>query len=134
MSDEQQVSRAAGRELDALIAEKVMGWSDLAWNDSFTRVHGREPGKLRGTDGRRVVPLYSTEISAAWEVLERAGPSGWGRGVEHVVTEGHTVFWQAYIGVAFGRGDTAPHAICLAALEAVAASLGEPPAAENTNA
>lgn len=57
-----------GRELDALIAEKVMRWN---------REHdecGLPPG-VYGSDNIQPFPHYSTDISAAWEVVEKICPS-----------------------------------------------------------
>ncbi len=69
----------AGRELDALVAEKVMGWSKRVSAD-----HSNSPIKqLRafgiiyawkdsnGNDKGLDVPRYSTDIAAAWQVVER---------------------------------------------------------------
>lgn len=97
----------AGRELDALVAEKVMGWT-----------------------GCRDSP-YSTDIVVAWRIIEKFGfmihPTGHGR-------EGKPAgYWVGYprdghsglVGdmdndtVAFA--ETAPLAICLAALKAAEA-------------
>lgn len=49
----------AGRETDALIAERVMGFSEI-W-------HGTMPSYWDG-DAQRLLPRYSTDIAAAWEV------------------------------------------------------------------
>ncbi len=85
-----------GRELDALIAEEVMGDKRLP----------------------AVRPGYSTNISSAWRVVERLRdlhPDGW---VNLMVGVGDG--W--HVSVSTGdqeRGanaSTAPHAICLAAL------------------
>jgi hypothetical protein len=65
-----------GRELDALIAEKVMGWSR-----NLDDKYGERPWKR--PDGTQVVtdflsapcdmkmPKYSTDIAAAWQVAEK---------------------------------------------------------------
>jgi hypothetical protein len=52
----------AGRELDALVAERVLGLRiDDAW--------------FQHPDGRRVssdgLPHYSTDIAAAWQVVDK---------------------------------------------------------------
>lgn len=84
----------AGRELDALVAEKVMGWVrrtvDLArqWDDS-SLPGGRGTAKWKAEAlvlGDRIHPLnpaeqqpynvpglphYSTDIAAAWDVVEK---------------------------------------------------------------
>jgi hypothetical protein len=55
-----------GRELDALVAEKVMAWIDVTG----------EWGYLMGNGLQRRIPEYSTRIEDAWKVVEhlRAGP------------------------------------------------------------
>lgn len=157
----------AGRELDALVAEKVMGlkvlglhpcWDpecgdpqpcpydagvehpvyldhcscDLDLETELVRVSGWTRFRV-GETGHSYhcisrVPDYSTDIADAWRVIER------------MIREGQK-FWQldslGFEGerwrVCFARGgdtddvrqwipavaDTAPHAICLAALKAV---------------
>lgn len=109
-----------GRELDALVAEKVMGRSKTVVLGYLTIT--------------RPVPHYSTDISAAWEIVEelskrRAGPSNdlefddihmWcdrrkllhGSGV-------HTRYIATFDGLMEynGEGETMAHAICLAALK-----------------
>lgn len=117
-----------GRELDTEVALKVMGLQFV--------IKVYEPGSLdmrpgsvnykfrhesqgwRTPDGELLdeLPYYSTDIAAAWEVVEKLdllstlllqkNSSGvWG-------------VWNEDTGqVHFG--DTAPHAICLAALKAV---------------
>lgn len=113
----------AGRKLDALIAERVMGWD-------------RDGDRLWPPDTRRSkwkygisVPPYSTSIADAWPVVEKlkerhsveliGGPNDEG-GCEHwsctIKSYGYRSFqdqkWR-------GEADTAPLAICIAALRAV---------------
>lgn len=108
-----------GRELDALVAEKVMGWKVLRHKDfpdhpdvDFTKEHG----VLMRT------PHFSTDIAAAWEVVGKLEKS-------HDFELIHLI----YHGMGDARGwfikldgnrvgfpqETAPHAICLSALKAV---------------
>lgn len=108
-----------GRELDALVAEKVMG-------DYISDREG-EPGSWRGPDFTPL-PQYSTDISAAWEVVEK------------IINHSDYVCWELssewkgdgaksdypfYARFCLGNGDktagadTAPHAICIAALKVV---------------
>lgn len=109
---------APGPALDALVAEKVMnyrGGEDLSWDLS------EQPFR------QTVQPLpYSTDIAAAWEVVETFLQFGiavhccrreeWG---DHR--------WKCIIAVPEKQrdvtafADTAPHAICLVALKAVGA-------------
>lgn len=128
----------AGRELDALIAEKVMGLH------SWVRRNEDDPGcsicgKGENT-GHRSYPYYSTDIAAAWEVLDKfttnysksSDPDGYGIKLEHR-TENTGEMWLV-TGVWTTSGPpyedmddekftveaaTAPLAICLAALKAV---------------
>jgi len=98
----------AGPELDALIAEKVMGQ---------TRSEGL-PGKFEPQIGRwPYLPPYSTNIEAAWEVAEKLRlcvvP------VEDATRKGWTAFAEgrwAEDGAA-NATVSAPLSICLAALE-----------------
>ena len=131
----------AGRELDALVAEKVMGWRlvkrgrRVATGSDYQKP-GMEVGGFRGNDDARrwishVCPEYSTDIAAAWEVVEKMDHPDWrievGNSVDggfYAIMEPHrpiddcetcgeqsTKDWQA--------APTAPHAICLAALAAL---------------
>ena len=100
------------RELDALVAEKVMGWR-------------RREGRWLVPDrvySRRNCPRYSTSIAAAWQVVERFE--------ERVAIEGPVTtsdIWRCSIWTSWDENressvaDTtsAPRAICLAALRAV---------------
>lgn len=104
------------RERDARVAENVMVWH---------REHaecGLPPGEY-GSDNIRGFPHYSTEISAAWEVVEKFN--------RIVITKlDMPERYLAEIVFYFGMGNfeehkaeasTAPLAICLAALKAVGA-------------
>lgn len=100
------------RELDALIADKVMGWIDVHREGDWGYL-GRPFGAFR--DFR--IPNYSTEITEAWEIVEKLRP--------HFLIriENSGSLWI----IDFGCSDpitrigavSAPHAICLAALQAV---------------
>jgi hypothetical protein len=129
MTAEQIDAMPAGREMDALVAERVMGW--VRHPDSMYR-HWceRQPdGTLRFLD--QCEPLHtvrpwhpSTDIAAAWEVVEKLrGESfpwefslGW-RHIEPFVSFGRTANQKDEIG--FSHGETAPLAICRAALKTV---------------
>ena len=97
-----------GRELDALVAEKVMGGRRMRTTDARYYWNGLN------TNGE--LPAYSTDIAAAWTVVERLGDKfnfigkcadGW-----------NAVLF--YDGNSHGEiAPSAPHAICLAALKAV---------------
>lgn len=123
-----------GRELDALVAEKVMGWAPN-YPGGWPHPPKDEPNRKRhmAADGTTVIPAYSTDIAAAWEVVEKVGPL-FGQRSFHlrwapVMKDDDTPWLASWFdinvdhdtGAAHGRGGTAPHAICLAALKAVGA-------------
>lgn len=77
----------AGRELDALVAERVMGWAVDREHKygtyrcgTFTRDDNTKVGfPPSDTERKRYksVPHYSTDISHAWQVVERLRTLGW---------------------------------------------------------
>jgi len=115
----------AGREVDALVAEKVMGlkvirrpWPDDPDWDEYFEVHPN--GEIREhMNGDWVcVRQYSTSIEAAWEVMEKL------RKEVALTIHPENLFggWLVYIDREIRVvSESAPHAICLAALKAVGA-------------
>lgn len=112
----------AGRELDALVAERVMGWKRMGddfWQDS----HGK-PRTLSSTSFGSFAP--STDIAAAWEVVEHMPSRGLLPQVGASALEGGGVEWYCWLldtrtgETVEGQGfaDDAPLAICRAALDA----------------
>lgn len=107
-----------GRELDALVASKVM---DLEIGKTNFLIIGTRPkGSNLGYSTNGIKP-YSTDIAAAWEVLEKVFPKevcvfksydSW-----FVAKSSQSRFPDGTIDY-IASGDTAPHAICLAALKA----------------
>ena len=103
----------AGRELDALVAEKVMG-ADIElhrYDDYDTDYVFKSPGHPKC-----LVPRFSTDIAAAWEVVVKlkmaveSDGSLWRAGTK---LPGHgNLYWDET-----EEADTAPLAICLAALK-----------------
>jgi hypothetical protein len=64
-----ELSRDASRELDALIAEQVMGWRCIG-EGQYGRLIGKTAQGAFGEYGAlRDVPHYSTDIAAAWLVV-----------------------------------------------------------------
>jgi len=108
-----------GRELDALVAEKVFGCK-TAWamnrENVFCGCAGRPHGAPVVSYGAAPVKNYSTDIAAAWEVVGRFG--------DEFILERWPEFRNTW-RTSFQRdrewasAATAPHAICLAALRAV---------------
>jgi hypothetical protein len=127
-------STPPGRALDALIAEQVMGlrrrlpgefdWAEHEW---FT-VEGARP---------RTLPHYSTDIAAAWTVVEKLSDyvskrdePWWSFAIFnaqknqigariYACPPGSSIFDVRTV-IAEAVGNSAPHAICLAALLAQA--------------
>lgn len=97
-----------GRELDALIAEKVMGL---------------EPWPEQQEAKPCSCPSYSTDIAAAWQIVKKFER-------EASICSCPYGGWQASFiwldsnpysneCLEWSYGETAPHAICLAALKAI---------------
>lgn len=132
-----------GRELDALVAEKVMGVEvargvQCSYECGFKNDDmGIAASRLEalGWVTHYPIPYYSTDIAAAWEVVEHIGV-GWSLTLARyssISSAGHG--WLACFAksihpadstksyypdvVAHGLADTAPHALCLAALRVV---------------
>ncbi len=92
-----------GRELDVRVARDVMGIPVTQFAD----------GTWLAANGEELEP-YSTDIAAAWEVVEKMREVD--RAVEILFDHG----WQAnFDSGEYQFGDSAAHAICLAALNAV---------------
>ena len=143
-----------GRELDVLVADKVMGCKVfLRTIDSNERIFLTEPGKDRHSVPRSSfdywscqcdpihihnrkegggIPEYSTDIAAAWKVVEKL------RGDDNALQlfgsekNDNVKRWYAYFSgkywceatsiLLLGEvSESAPHAICLAALKLVGA-------------
>ena len=110
-----------GKELDAIVAEKVMG------NIPPTTPPGAWPQEYNSWFDR--LPQYSTDIAAAWTVVERLDLL---RSDVEPKNDRMLTFsggkWQIAVGTSGCpwefvsgsiEGESAPHVICLAALKAV---------------
>lgn len=118
----------SSRELDALIEKHVFNRAFRPFASILTSIPAQSVPET---------PFYSTDIKAAWEVVEKLGPSAaWIQrmsrtGVTRDSTEPELVEYTRRTGghpawrVKFGNdgrwafSDSVPHAICLAALKAV---------------
>lgn len=103
----------AGRELDALIAEKVMGWRFVniggpafIWVPPYAHPQVNALGLAP--------PKFSEDIGAAWKVVEKIRKPGQSWNFQ-IFSDG-TCEAEFYEPV---RAETMPHAICLAALKAL---------------
>jgi hypothetical protein len=118
----------AGRDLDELIAEKVMGWIPGPCTGHTIELPGGWGCDECTAEGQwgfqghhtKLPRQYSTDIAAAWEVVEKLQKE-W-----IVIINGYQDKWDVevnmsgkYVSEVYESALTAPHAICLAALEAV---------------
>ena len=129
----------AGRELDVLIGEKVMGWKGggLYWinaNGAATELYEDYPGY---ECGERSEDAWSpsTSIAAAWQVVEKLREHGLYLIINDTIGQYRARFfkvgWDIFTWMRVPDSDmtvwenTAPHAICLAALKAVGVNTEE---------
>ncbi len=83
MTKEEILAMEAGRKLDKLVHEDVMKqcWHDWVAEQSDSNVTGVICSKCRSKPiyGQGMVnyPLYSMDISAAWQVVEKMLSEGW---------------------------------------------------------
>jgi len=137
-----------GEKLDALVAEKVMGWREVRKVTSFeagadpytglpfTGYFGGPPDFPEENIGQPV-PAFSVDIADAWLVVEEMAKRSNALALQAPgstdMNEAYRKFtrWTADFGTnnisgyTEANGDTAPHAICLAALKIVGYSFSE---------
>lgn len=96
-----------GKELNALIADKVMGYrkKKVDCNSFWTDEEGHEPEHSHE---------YSTDIGAAWEAVAKIHPD-----IFNLCWHVDANCWACTMNDTTTYGESAPHAICLAALRAV---------------
>lgn len=121
----------AGREMDAMIAEKVMGWTDfdgestMYWwvKNGYTDVCNGAPFACQKAN----TPIFSTGIFDAWQVVEQMRKNGFWFSVcfKTVVTNTPNYYVEFRCvrggtrGTHCGNDDTIELAICRAALKAM---------------
>lgn len=107
-----------GRELDALVAEKVMGFHRAS--DGWFRTETHPGGVITAAVGHIDLPHYSINISAAWEVVEKLLETG-SFSIYHYISAPESK-WRAQFlragSAHVAQAESAPRAICLAALKA----------------
>jgi hypothetical protein len=117
-----EILKLSGHEIDAMIAKDVMGWLEIYHPDRW----------INENDLAKELPHYSTDMSDAWDVVEKI--KSWGEGWCP------QIYWDDNDGLEPGDwvaefnkywkvendyrhteavADTAPLAICQAALLAV---------------
>lgn len=123
----------SGRELDLIVAERVMGWRGVGYPAPGRHPDGVYTGQELmgypvGSHNWCEVPYYSTDTAAAWKIVENLNARGWRVEVFSTARVGVDVQISKW-GGPHHEGDyadsapTAPHAICLAALRAVGVDL-----------
>jgi hypothetical protein len=111
------------RELDALVAEKVMGCADcrkVAYGDEGLGIAWDWECRLPGESSFSLLPEYSSDIADAWSVIEKLDS----KYCEIAKIGGE---WKADFGsdgIAWSE-ESASHAICLAALMSVGVEVPE---------
>jgi hypothetical protein len=139
MTRDEILNMPAGREMNALIAEKVTGWKaihaeykcngeyffrcDACGGYGHGNCYGNGDGAIQIKCGEYTVccdeaemPAYSTDISAAWEVVEKMKADGW-----EFYFEWKDEPWALFendecLLDKYADADTVPLAICKAAL------------------
>lgn len=115
-----------GRKLDALVAEKVMNLENVRYQ-MLGYHHDLVFGENVLAQVAQLVPNYSTDISAAWKVVDELGDRKW----LLVMYKANTIvipqYWFASFDFKYPDdskpetdyefAETAPHAICLASLK-----------------
>ena len=134
-----------GHELDRFIAEKVMGMTvyhydkdredncyfmlmDHTFDSVVLNIRGAAERKTEA-EAWADVPKYSESIAHAWVVVERMASKG--RTLD-ALWQGKQSPWFVRFSECWvaSAGDTAPHAICLAACNAIGAAI--PPNVQST--
>lgn len=112
-----------GRELDALIAEKVLGWS---WDEKTAISPSGSRNAVKAGDPFWWLPEYSIDIAAAWEVVEKMKQLDFNFTLQNdsFISGWEAAFSKANSHTVWFREESAPHAICLAALQALRGSNG----------
>lgn len=123
----------AGPELDALVAERVMGWTNCHIGPTYRKAMGIPPEMLAKQPPDRTINFpchhYSQAIGCAWEVVETMERRGLRLCLEHQVQS-----WVAFFATddrtpydddsILQEADTAPLSICRASLAALEVANG----------
>jgi hypothetical protein len=117
----------ADRELDALVAEKVMGWHEAqtTFNGLWWCVEG--DGSYFGRRQARVSEWHpSTNIADAWQVVEKMRADAWDVLIDGT-DDGSCDWWTVRFGGCMPavQSTSIAKAICLAALKAKGVEVSE---------
>lgn len=110
MTMEELLAMEPGLKLDILVAEKI--FNAKVRDDSYADYWFEEGEPMTfSMEGFETRFKPSTDISAAWEIVEKLSPR------IMVLNRRHADVWHCkFYGNGFVEAETAPHAICLAAL------------------
>ncbi len=107
----------AGKEMDALVAEKVLNYSLTGDKYIILDIGIGERG------GVKAVPNYSTDIAEAWEVVEKITEKHWKFKLRRLPGKDYMAYFQNLLSFPTesesAPSKSAPLAICRAALKAV---------------
>lgn len=78
------------------------------------------------------IPGYSTDISAAWEIVATLAADAESKGCGPMIEVSHDGQWHCKIGLVVAQADTAPMAICLAFLK-LSENVSTPPLDKQRN-
>lgn len=119
---------SAGRELDVLVAEKILGWevgvSAQSGRYCLPPDSTRSEYAITWNNHDSKLPCYSTDIASAWQVVEKMREKGYEVCIG-LVTDGVFCRMDDEPGECAGRASvdwrdgSTPLAICLAALRTV---------------
>lgn len=134
------------REIDRLIAEKIMGWTDIKYeiagfgdgrNNTIEGPWSEWRGKRSAAPWilSESIPYYSTDITLAWEIVDRLVYK-W----DFILYRDSGFGWTVYDGprsledrMSLANAETAPLAICLAALRVMNVDMKRAMSTEGTN-
>jgi len=122
MTRESILAMPAGPEMDALVAERVMGWT---WEPGPYLQDPETPRRAHPQSTRNAPDPYSTNIAAAWLVVEKlndkkiaeaGGDWSWPVEITYICDEGREGWCVQFQGRHDAVAEPAPLAICRAAL------------------
>lgn len=121
MNNQTEIESLSDRELDALVAERVLGFDEVERVGGMFYYHNVEMDRESATGGRwrSTVPQFSTEIASAFLVVEKLRADYMFR--MWVAQVWNVEVWHYGSDEGFIAGhshNSLPHAICLAALKA----------------
>lgn len=120
------------RERDAIVARRVFGWEVFGRSAQVPAQYAGRPGPFwappvgePGFSEHWPIPNYTTDIAAAWAVIENLIARGW----TPDLLSGYVAAWVVVVDAyqhnddpvqwpVRAEADSAPEAICLAALRA----------------